>query len=215
MSRGIIDTAKTVLVLCPHTDDEFGCAGTISRLIRKGADVHYMAFSRCEESVPNGFPKDILETECRKATRVLGIDENNIEILRYPVRNFPSFRQELLEKMVAIHRRLNPDLVLLPCSFDIHQDHQVINQEGIRAFKHSTIFGYELPQNITTFKNSAFVVIENKDIQIKINALSEYRSQTFRPYASKEFITSLAYLRGVQCGANYAEAFELIRLIER
>ena len=51
-----------VLVLAPHTDDgELGCGGTIHQLISHGKRVIYVAFSTCEESVPEGFPKDILK----------------------------------------------------------------------------------------------------------------------------------------------------------
>jgi len=43
---------KKALVLAPHTDDgEFGCGGTISRLVREGCTVKYVAFSDCKESV--------------------------------------------------------------------------------------------------------------------------------------------------------------------
>ncbi len=44
---------QKILVLAPHTDDgELGCGGTIVRLIDEGQDVYYVAFSICEESVP-------------------------------------------------------------------------------------------------------------------------------------------------------------------
>ena len=51
---------KNVLVLAPHTDDgELGCGGFIAKLIELGSKVTYAAFSTAEESVPEGFPKDI------------------------------------------------------------------------------------------------------------------------------------------------------------
>ena len=57
-----------VLVLAPHTDDgEFGCGGTISKLIYQGVEVHYVAFSACEQSVLPEFPSDILITEVKKS----------------------------------------------------------------------------------------------------------------------------------------------------
>ena len=52
---------RTVLVLAPHTDDgEFGCGGTMARLIESGAEVTYAAFSTAAKSVPPDFPRDIL-----------------------------------------------------------------------------------------------------------------------------------------------------------
>ena len=49
-----------ILLLSPHTDDaELGCGATIAKLIRQGKTVYYAAFSACEQSVIEGFPKDI------------------------------------------------------------------------------------------------------------------------------------------------------------
>ena len=44
----------------------FGCGGSIARFI-EGHDVYYVA-STCEESVPNGFSKNILKNEVKLAT---------------------------------------------------------------------------------------------------------------------------------------------------
>ena len=69
---------QSALILGAHTDDEFGCAGTIARMVEDEIDIHIAAFSRCEESVPPGFPIDILEKEWRQATSQLGIPKENL-----------------------------------------------------------------------------------------------------------------------------------------
>jgi len=201
------------LVLCPHTDDEFGCAGTIARLIAAGCTVRYLALSRCEESVPDGFPRDILEEECRKCLGSLGVSQENIEVLRFPVRYFPAHRQDILEHLVKLNREYRPTCVLVPSSFDNHQDHATVHAEGFRAFKHASLLGYELPQNVTSFDNTVFISLSEFDIEHKIKSLQSYESQRQRPYASAEFIRSLATVRGVQCGHRFAEAFEATRII--
>ena len=64
-----IERFDNVLVLAPHTDDgEFGCGGTMARLIESGVKVTYAAFSTAAKSVPEGFPKDVLKHEVRAAT---------------------------------------------------------------------------------------------------------------------------------------------------
>jgi N-acetylglucosamine malate deacetylase 1 len=209
----IFNRDMVVLVLAPHTDDEFGCSGTVLRLIEIGANVHYYALSKCEESVPEGLPRDILVSECKLCTSILGITAENVQIGEFKVRYFPRDRQEILESFVKINRELKPDLVLLPSSFDKHQDHHTVSEEGFRAFKGSSILGYELPQNIISFNNSAFVALTEEHLQQKIVAVSAYKSQDFRNYSREEFIRGLAKVRGVQCNATYAEAFEVIRLI--
>ena len=204
---------RKVRVICPHTDDEFGCAGTLHRLIQGGAIVKYIALSRCEASVPEPFPKDILEVECRKCTEVLGIKQELVTILDYPVRHFPQYRQDILEYFVKLGRLYEPDMVLMPSSFDTHQDHATVFQEGFRAFKYCTLLGYELPQNLISFNNSAFVRLSNDSMERKVEALSQYASQETRSYATVEFIRGLACVRGAQCNSAYAEAYEVIRLV--
>ena len=131
---------RTVLVLAPHTDDgELGAGGTIAKLIEGGADVYYAAFSTAEQSVPEGFPKDILKTEVKNATFRLGIKPENLIIYNYEVRKLNYVRQEILAGLIQLRKRINPDLVLLPSLNDIHQDHSTVAQEGLRAFKQRTI----------------------------------------------------------------------------
>ena len=201
------------LILGAHTDDEFGCAGTIARLLESGVDVHCAAFSRCEESVPPDFPKDVLETEWRRATARLGIPAENLYLFPFRVRHFPQFRQDILEQLVLLRKQIQPDVVFLPSSTDIHQDHGTIAQEGIRAFKHSTVLGYELPMNTITFRHACFVRLEEHHLRAKIDSLMCYESQAFRNYRSEEFLRGLARVRGVQINTDYAEAFEVLRWI--
>lgn len=205
---------ERVVVLASHTDDgEFGCGGTLARFVEQGVIVYYAAFSICEDSVPDGFPKDILATEVEEATRVLGISPDHLLVYRYPVRHFPKYRQEILEELVRIRREIEPDLVLMPSSDDIHQDHQIVSQEGLRAFKHTSILGYEMPWNTLAFTVSAFVHLEAKYIDRKIDALRQYNSQQHRNYAAEDFIRGLARVRGAQAGVELAEAFQAIRWV--
>jgi len=60
----------------------------------------------------------------------------------------------------------------MPSSFDIHQDHAVINQESKRAFRDSCMLGYEFMWNNFSFDTTAFVIISEKHIQAKINAFA-------------------------------------------
>ncbi len=206
--------AKNVLVLAPHTDDgELGAGGFISRLIEQGAIVTYVAFSTAEESVPDHLPKDILKTEVKAATSKLGITPENLLIYNYQVRKLNYSRQEILENLIDIRKKSKYDLVLMPSLKDIHQDHATIAQEGLRAFKGTTILGYELIWNNLTFDTTSFVKLEKKHIEAKFNALQCYGSQAGRDYMSRDFIFSLAKTRGVQIGTEYAESYEVIRWV--
>jgi len=205
---------KRVLLLAPHPDDgEFGCGATLHKFADAGAEVRYMAFSPCTASVPDGFPKDILYKELKKATNKLGIKEEWVHTYDFPVRYLSDHRQAILEELVKIKREFNPDLVFLPNSVDIHQDHQTIHKEGLRAFKHTRILGYELPWNDVAFPNRFYVQLKRENITQKIEAINQYESQSFRNYKTDEFWYGLGKMRGVQINSEYAEAFEVIRWI--
>ena len=209
----MIDKCQNILILAPHTDDgELGLGGSINHFIEQGKNVVYAAFSTAEKSVPEGFPKDILKTEVKRATAELGIQKENLLIYNYEVRKLNYVRQEILEELIRIRQSMNFDLVFIPSLHDIHQDHTTIAQEGLRAFKNTTLLGYELIWNNLTFNTQCFIKLEEKHIQAKVNALKMYESQGFRDYLSEEFIFSLARARGVQVGCKYAEAFEVVRL---
>src|SRR5262245_27730455 len=124
---------QKILVLAPHTDDgELGCGGSISKFINEGKEVYYTAFSLCSKSLPEGLPADTLANECKKATAVLGIPSDHITLFDFEVRVFPKHRQEILEEMVALNKKIKPDLVFIPAEADIHQDHGVIHTEALR-----------------------------------------------------------------------------------
>lgn len=202
---------QKVLVLAPYTDDgEFGCGGSIGKWAGEEREVYYAVFSSAEKSVPQGMPKDILEKEVREATRVLGIVPGNLILFKYPVREFPNYRQKILEDMVRLGNELNPELVLLPSTNDTHQDHQTISQEGFRAFKKISMVGYEMPYNNLNFSTNLFVVLEEEHVSKKVQALKCYKSQARKIYATPDFIRGLARVRGTQIGVKYAEAFEVI-----
>jgi LmbE family N-acetylglucosaminyl deacetylase len=207
--------SKTVLVLAPHTDDaELGCGASIARFVEEGSDVFIAAFSSAEESLPVGAPKDLLKQEFYKAIPLLGVQKENTAVYDYQVRRLSYFRQEVLEEMVKLKKQIQPDMVLLPSGQDVHQDHQVIHMEGLRAFKDNTILGYELPWNHVTFSTQAFIVVEEHHLNKKYLALNEYKSQMEleRPYFTRDFLFGLARVRGTQIKEKYAEAFEVIRI---
>jgi len=216
MNSFILDNFKKILVLAPHTDDaELGCGGTIAKLIEAGREVFWVIFSKA--SVPKNFSSDpdVVLGELKQSAKVMGIKPKNLIIYKYPVRHLLKYRQDILEEMVNnLKKNINPDLVLVPSLNDIHQDHFTITQEGLRAFKNTTILSYEIPWNNLTFNTTCFIYLEKRHIKKKTIAIGKYKSQSHRLFIKKkDFAENLARTRGVQIGTEYAEAFEVVRLI--
>lgn len=203
-----------ILILSPHVDDgEFGCGGTIAKLVEEGKEIFHAAFSLAEESVPLGFPKNALEMELKKAANVLGIKEKNLIIYKYQVRKLDVVRQNVLEDLVKLKKKLNPELIFMPSPNDLHQDHLTVCMEGLRAFKESTILAYELPWNNITFKTLAFIILNREHIKKKERAIKCFNSQAQRYYVNEKFIRAWAMTRGIQIGSEFAETFEVLRWI--
>ncbi|MEX0674338.1 MAG: PIG-L family deacetylase [Gaiellaceae bacterium] len=205
---------KRALVLAPHTDDgEFGCGGTMARLADEGAEVRYVAFSIATRSLPDGYAPDTLAREVREATAELGIPESHLTVHDFDVRTFPERRQDILELLIELWEEWPPDVVFQPSLHDVHQDHQVIAAEGLRAFKRTTILGYEIPWNNYDFAYQAYVALERPHLERKAAALAKYASQQHRRYSDPEYMWSLARTHGINVNREYAEVFEVYRVV--
>jgi len=207
-------TPGRVLVLAPHTDDgELGCGGSMARFIEEGAEMFYAAFSIADKSLPPGFPPGTLRKELGNAMKVLGVPERNVTVHDFEVRTFSYHRQEILEGILKLKKDIAPDTVLIPSRNDIHQDHQVLTQEAARVFKTGTVLGYEMPWNNLSFDTTCIVPLEERHVAKKIEALACYETQKDRSYSKPEFTRSLAVVRGTQINKEFAEAYDVVRLV--
>ena len=203
-----------ILALSAHTDDaELGCGGTLRRLIREGNRVYSVAFSRASSYPP--FTADAAGTEMVRATGELGIHPDDMQLFDFPVRKLGFYRQDILEEMIHLRDTISPDMVFMPCKDDFHQDHITVYEEGMRAFKYSTLLGYEMPANNLSFQARSFFSLSEEDVHAKIRAITAYRSQSDRRFMAEDAIRSLAVTRGVQSGLELAECFDVIRWVNR
>lgn len=204
-----------ILVLSPHTDDsELGAGGTINKAMEQGANIIYTVFSTCDSTLPKDID-GILESEFLEVMEL--VDPSEYIVLDYEVRHFQERRQEILQDLIDIRDEYSPDVVIGPSTHDYHQDHVVVANEMIRAFKtSSSIIMYELPWNHISFDTQLFVTLNEDDIEGKVNQLSKYDSQIElkdRRYFDESYIFGLARVRGVQSDTEFAEAFEVGRWI--
>jgi LmbE family N-acetylglucosaminyl deacetylase len=205
---------ERALVLAPHTDDgEFGCGGTMARLVEEGCEVRYVAFSIATRSLPPGFAPDTLAKEVRAATAELGVSGEGLTVHDFDVRTFPQHRQDILELLVELWEDWRPDVVFQPSHHDVHQDHQTIAQEGLRAFKRTTILGYEIPWNNYDFSYGCYVALEQRHLERKVAAVRHYASQQHRRYANADYIWNLARVHGTNVNRDYAEVFQVYRIV--
>lgn len=202
----IITKDSSVLFIGAHADDvELGAGATLAKCIRIGAEVFYLALTTTDN--------DKVRAEAYESMKILGIKTKNYRFLAEPDKQFPTFRQQILDQIDNARDVIAPNVVFCPAIYDLHQDHQVVAYETFRAFKTSArlILGYELAWNNRSFDPTLFIKIEGRDLLKKIKAVNCYKSQSNKKYTHEEFLQAQMRFRGGTIGVTWAEAFEIYR----
>ena len=207
-----------ILFVSPHTDDiELGCGGSIKRFIEENKEVYCIILSDCRNAIPEGFKEDALNKECFNSLTSLGVKKNNIFIFQVENKEFQKNNRKIYFILEDLKEKIKPDLVVIPSLNDNHQDHKTVSEECLRVFRHNvSIICYEEPWNSVKFEPKFFVRLDLSHINNKINALKKYKTQKKlkRSYFDYDLIKSLAMVRGSQIASKYAEAFEVVKLIQ-
>jgi LmbE family N-acetylglucosaminyl deacetylase len=179
-------------------------------MMEEGAEVYVTVFSMVNPSIA---PAETLREEFKCSIITLGISPYRTKTFYYPMRDLLMYRQPILETIVRQRDEVDPDVVFIPSLQDMHQDHQVVANEGFRAFKDRTTLGYELPWNNLNFQTTHFIEIKARHLEKKVEAISQYHSQIGKKYSEPGYIRALAITRGHQVNLDYAECFEVYRWI--
>jgi LmbE family N-acetylglucosaminyl deacetylase len=194
-----------ILLLAPHADDiELGCGATVARFVEEGHNLLWIVFT----------DEQPLNSEHVKATEVVGFKNESRRALDFTLRHLCSRRQEVLERLVTLNSEFKPDLVVGPSLHDFHQDHQVVANEMVRAFKTSaSIICYELPWNHVSFDVQLLTKLNGQHVEAKLKMLEKFKSEFVvrGKYFSPQLVRGMALVRGSQAGTAYAEAFEVLR----
>ena len=80
----------------------------------------------------------------------------------------------------------------MPALVDLHQDHKTVAEEGLRAFKRTTVLAYEIPWNNLNFSHQAYMRLEERRCQKRSTPLpATGRSSTATTSARTTSATSL------------------------
>ena len=179
---------EVVVAIGAHTDDiELGCGGTLHKYASMGMEVHAIALSigrndRCK----------ILK-ESGEASSLLGaISHVHFFDARYMARD----RQDVLDRIINWFEVLKPAIVFTHNSNDMHQDHQIVAMETIRAafrLPYCNIYSYSFPWNThRENKLDVYSSLSEVDLQAKVDALSCYSSQKHRYYMREDYTRARA-----------------------
>jgi LmbE family N-acetylglucosaminyl deacetylase len=211
--QSTLRTEGKVLVVAPHADDaELGAGGSIRRWVEEGRQVHILNMSDTSSVNGSKYGAD-LRNEARAAAAALGVERDNVSFANFPLRHFDSNRQAILDFLVELNNDLSPEIVIGPSFGDVHQDHSVVAKEIQRAFKKTTVLGFDTYWNMNVQKVDYVNELTQGQMRAKITALAAYKSQAQRPYMQSEVIMGLAKVRGLPKGFQFAEAFSVAQLV--
>jgi LmbE family N-acetylglucosaminyl deacetylase len=213
-----------IVTILAHPDDEtLGCGGSIAKWVSNGHQVYCLIPGLGMTSRKFGKKNDVkkLREDCQRALAILGVkklifgdfDDNEMD----------KYSRLKLFQWVENNMPITPDLVITHHWRCTNIDHRYCYEAAIIVTRASLqnridLLCAEIPSSTgsmrpTWFEASHYEILNKGNIKAKLQALKEYESE-IAPYPhprSLKHITALARIRGVECGAHFAEAFQTIR----
>ncbi len=201
--------SDVILAVGCHPDDiELGCGGTIRAASKLGKKVIAVFMSKGEQS---GDP-EVRPRESIEALSLLGVKD--VHFGDFPDTEIPCSKQAI-DFLEAFYIANKPETILTHTVNDIHQDHRQVGWASISAFRNAPrLLAYETPRVTPAFSPTYFVDITNC-VNDKWNALKCHLSQKAKRYITYESMVNLASFRGSQVSLAAAEAFEVVRYVEK
>ena len=201
--------AKKVLFIGAHPDDiEIGCGALIANL-SKSSEIICNTLS---DNQKNPLLSNVIQ-EHHNSMEILGVQKENVVMGTFETRCFMHQRQEILEFLLALKKKYQPDVVFVHSPADLHQDHGVATQEAMRAFRGVSVFGYDVIRSSQGFFPTFLVEVSESDTQKKFAALAAYKTYADKYYFQPELTRSILIRNGALCEHKYAEGFDILRMV--
>lgn len=222
---------KKVLILSPHADDEIlGCGGFISKYSKLKYFINVLILTNANKGAPDIFSsKEIIKIrkEAEIANNLIGTKKLFFENLPgLDLKSIPPYKiSNIINDYITT---INPEIVLIPSSNDINDDHKIIfkcAKVALRPNKKRNlrkILSYEVlsetewNENEESFNPNYFINLKKNDLINKVKAFLKYKSQVKKyPHPrSKDGIINLSKVRGSQAYMDYAEAYKVEKIFD-
>lgn len=222
---------KTVIVISAHPDDEIlGAGGTLLKHKKNGDKIYWLITTNIFEE--QGFSKERVfsrQREIEKVSEALGAEK--VFMLDYPTMSLStSTLIEMVPKISKVFTEIEPEIVYCLNRSDAHSDHRITFDAVMactKSFRYpfikqvlmyecisETEFAPQLPEKV--FIPNYFVDISSF-LEEKLELMKIYESEVgAHPFPrSLRNIEALATYRGASVGVEYAEAFQLIKYIDK
>lgn len=220
-----------VIIISAHPDDEtLGAGGTLLRHKEHGDEINWLIVTDVFEN--EGFSNE------RVLSRKLEIDMvsklfsfNNVYKLGYPTMKLnDTILFDIVNKISNIFQKLEPEIIYVMNRSDAHSDHRIVFDAVMsctKSFRYPSVkkvlmyeclseteFAPTLPERV--FQPNYFVDISDF-IEKKIEIMKIFHSELGEhPFPrSVKNIKAIATFRGATAGVDSAEAFQLIKFIDK
>jgi LmbE family N-acetylglucosaminyl deacetylase len=201
------DRFLSLLVVGAHPDDiEIGAGGLLLSLAASQPHVRYVVLTGTAER----------RDEARDAARAfLPAVDPAVELFGLPEGRLPAAWGDVKEILESVARSCSPDVILAPSAGDAHQDHRTIGEIVPTVFRDHLFLAYEIPKwDGDLGRPSVYFPLTAEIARRKVELLHKcFPSQRRREWWDDEVFLGLARLRGVECGAPYAEAFSCAKSV--
>lgn len=206
-----MNTSKTILVVAPHADDEvLGVGGSVEKHLEHGHNVHLIICGKRKHDTQNQIDR---ATKNYTSTQQMVFQDESY----YTVFN------ALLDSVERAYSRVRPDTVYIPNNVDFNQDHRCIHEIcEITCRRYQTdppkeVLMYEIPSSTTqsfnnNFKCNYYEKLDFKHVEAKIKTMEMYTNEMreFPNPRSVKGLMTYAQFRGMECGEQYAEGFQIL-----
>lgn len=200
---------KKVLFIGAHPDDiELGCGALIANL-SAFAEIICVTLS---DNQKNPLLSNLV-AEHYASMALLGVKKDDVIFGSFETRRFMHQRQEILEFLITMRKEHLPNVVFVHSQADLHQDHNVVTQEAMRAFRGISVFGYDVIRSSQGFFPTFLVEVTESDVNQKIDSLAAYKTYADKYYFSPELTKAILIRNGALCERNYAEGFDILRIV--
>jgi LmbE family N-acetylglucosaminyl deacetylase len=200
---------KRVLFLGAHPDDiEIGCGALIHNIVNK-TEILCVTLS---DNQKNPDLKKV-KNEHLESMKVLGVPEEKVVFGPFETRVFPDSRQDILEYFLKLRKEFKPDLIFTHSKQDVHQDHNTMTDEALRAFRGITVLGFDVVRSSYGFFPNLLVEVTEENVNKKIEALAQYATYQDRYYFNAELTRSIMVRHGALAERPFAEGFDILRIV--
>ncbi len=201
--------SKRALFLGAHPDDiELGC-GALIHHIKPHTDVLCVTLS---DNQKNPMLKNVVD-EHYHSMAVLGVPKEDVIVGAFTTRVFHDARQEILEYFLKLRKDFQPDIIFVHSKADVHQDHNTMTDEALRAFRGITLLGFDVVRSSYGFFPHFLVEVNEVDVEAKLAALAEYKTYRDKYYFDPALLRATMIRHGALAERPFAEGFDILRIV--